>query len=207
MNEDIIHNLFPVPVYQTYRESGLDSTEKKEIEDIVDEGMIPNLNRYYTNNSYIFDTKLKNLKEFCEQKVKSYVDEIIRPKQDLEFYITQSWLNVTKPGGAHQTHAHNNSIISGAFYIRTDIGQTITCYNIHKNCLPAIEIEQLDSPWGNASCIFPVTDGQLMLFPSWLSHGVTQNPNQTKDVISLSFNTFVRGSLGKYNELNQLILQ
>ena len=33
MNEDIIHNLFPVPVYQTYRESGLDSTEKKEIED------------------------------------------------------------------------------------------------------------------------------------------------------------------------------
>ena len=47
----------------------------------------------------------------------------------------------------------------------------------------------------------------LMLFPSWLEHGVQPNKQQTKDVISISFNTFVKGNLGQRKNLNQLILQ
>ena len=208
-NDDvfIIHGLFPIPVYQAQREPNLDSTEKKEIEGIIDEGMIKNSNRYYSNNSYIFDTKLKKIKEFCEQHIKIYVKEIINPKEELNFYITQSWLNVTKPGGGHQAHAHSNSIISGAFYIQTDVGQTINCYVMHKNTQPTIEFEVESTLWNSDICSFNVINNQLLLFPSWLGHGVQVNEKQTKDVISLSFNTFVGGNLGKREGLNQLILK
>jgi len=210
MNDDnsiIINNLFPIPVYQTRRDSGLDSTEEKEIEDIIEEGMIKNLNRSYSNNSYIFDTRLYNLKEFCEQHIKTYVKEIINPTEELDFYITQSWLNVTKPGGSHQIHSHTNSIISGAFYIQTDVGQTITCYDTHKNNQPIIDLEVKElNLWNSNVFDFGVTNNQLLLFPSWLDHGVPQNKKQTKDVISLSFNTFAKGIFGKRENLNQLIL-
>jgi len=201
-----IHGVFPIPVYSTKRDSNSDSTEEKEIEDIIEEGMINNGNRDYSNNSYIFNTKLKKIKEFCEQHIKIYVKEIINPKEGLDFYITQSWLNLTKPGGSHQMHAHANSIISGAFYIQTDVGQTISCYNTHKNYQPAIEFDETGTLWNSNISNFNVSNNQLLLFPSWLVHGVAPNEKQTKDVISLSFNTFIRGNLGKRENLNQLIL-
>ena len=47
---------------------------------------------------------------------KIYVKEILNPKQELDFYITQSWLNVVQPGGSIQSHWHGNSIISGSVY-------------------------------------------------------------------------------------------
>ena len=202
-----IHGLFPIPVYQTQRESDIDSTEEKEIEDIIEEGMIKNLNRYYSNNSYIFDTRLYNLKEFCEQHIKTYVKETINPTEELDFYITQAWLNITKPGGSHQIHGHRNSIISGAFYIQTDVGQTINCYNMHQIYQPSIQFEETPTLWNTDNMSFDVTNNQLLLFPSWLDHGVTSNKTQTKDVISLSFNTFVKGNLGKRENLNHLILR
>jgi len=204
-----IHGVFPIPVYQTHRKSDLDSTEEKEIEDIIEEGMTKDFNRTYSNNSYIFDTRLKNLKEFCEEHIKTYVKEIINPKEELNFYITQSWLNVTKPGGGHQKHSHSNSIISGAFYVETDVGQTINCHDPNQRLKEIIQFypQEIIKFWNADITSFDVKKNQLMLFPSWLEHGVQPNEKQTKDVISLSFNTFVKGTLGERETLNQLILQ
>ena len=115
-----IHGIFPIPVYSVKRDSDLDSTEEKEIEDIIKGGLRVNAENSFSNNSYIFNTKLKKIKEFCEQHIKIYVKEIINPKEDLDFYITQSWLNITKPGQFHHSHYHSNSIISGVFYISTE---------------------------------------------------------------------------------------
>ena len=46
-----------------------------------------------------------------------------------------------------------------------------------------------------------------MLFPSWLSHGEEVNEKATTDRISLSFNTFVRGTLGSREDLTELVLK
>ena len=202
-----IMGIFPTPVYVSKRKSNIDSTEEKEIEDIIKEGLGKDDDLdYHTNNTYIFDTKLKNLKEFCEKHIKIYVKEILNPKQELDFYITQSWLNVIEPGGNIHRHWHSNSIISGAFYIQTDSGQTITCYDKHKY-KQIIRIESKPTnPWNFDTFIFDVTDNDLFLFPSWIDHGVEPNEEQTKDVISLSFNTFVRGTLGSNEGLTELIL-
>ena len=113
-----IHGVFPCPVYVAKRDTNLSSKEEKEIRKIIDkEGMTKNYGNSSSNNSDIFNGKLKKIKQFCEQQLKTYVKEVINPKEELDFYITQSWLNITKPGEFHHDHHHQNSIISGVFYI------------------------------------------------------------------------------------------
>ena len=200
-----IFKLFPIPVYQTYREIDLDLSEKKDVEDIIEEGFNFDGIHSFSKNSYIFDTKLKKIKEFCEEHIKAYAREIVSPKEELDFYITQSWLNLTKPGQCHQMHSHANSIISGAFYIQTDVGQIIECYNKSTNHNPTMMVDRSPTDWNSNIC-FNVTNNQLLLFPSWLVHGVPPNEHQTKNVISISFNTFVKGTLGDRKYLDELIL-
>ena len=201
--------LFPTPVFVA--KSNSDLTSKEEIEKIIQQGMKKNTSNSTSINSYIFNENLKELKQFCEQQIRIYVKDIINPKKGLDFYITQSWLNVTKPGESHQNHSHANSIISGAFYIQTDVGQTITCFNprgmMNYSYQPTIHFKEKNTVWNSETFSYEVSSGQLLLFPSWLLHGVHANSQQTKEVISISFNTFVRGNLGERKHLNRLILQ
>ena len=202
-----IIGLFPSPVYITKRDSNLDSTEEKEIEDIIEEGIYGHYSNQNSNssskNSYIFDTRLYKLKEFCKQHIETYVERIISPKKELDFYITQSWLNITKPGESHRVHSHPNSIISGVFYVSTEEDDKIYFYdpsNIKNRT--EFEINEFNI-WNSLSWFIPTEKNALLLFPSWLSHSVEENKKATTDRISLSFNTFVKGKIGQlHSELN-----
>jgi uncharacterized protein (TIGR02466 family) len=209
----IISDVFPCPVYIAKRNSNLDSTEEKEIEDFVT--INAHLGPYTTgalaqvsDNTEIFDTKLKNLKEFIEQHIKIYVKEIFNPKKELDFYITQSWLNVVEPGGNIATHYHANSIISGTFYVSTEEDDRITFSDPNAKVKELINFEQKGfTPWNANTWFFPANNNELILFPSWIEHEVAPNENATTDRISISFNTFVRGTLGMQDDLNELILK
>ena len=206
-NDFEVIGAFPIPVYHTHRNSDLDLIEKKEIEDIIDKGMWSRVSHSVSQNNFIFDTKLKNLKEFCEQHIKKYAEEILNPKQELDFYITQSWLNITKPGEYHHKHSHSNSIISGVFYISTKEDDNITFSDPNAKVKELISFESKEfNLWNATIWTFPATNNALILFPSWLDHGVNPNKEATTDRISLSFNTFVKGTLGLRKDLTELIL-
>ena len=202
-----INGIFPTPVYIVKRDSKLDSTEEKDIEDIITEGMKEGEGNSSTINTYIFNTVLKKIKEFCEQHIETYVENILSPKTELDFYITQSWLNITKPGQYHHDHHHANSIISGVFYISTVENDEIIFVD------PAVRLKRLISfgqkeynAWNSLSWFFPVNNNELILFPSWLTHGVKSNEKATTDRISISFNTFVKGIVGDRDSNTELIL-
>ena len=192
--------IFPCPVYVTKRNSNLDSTEEKEIEDIIEEGMGKSKYNLTSNNIYIFNTKLEKIREFCEQHIKIYVETTINPKEELDFYITQSWLNVTKQGKDNPQHRHPNSIISGVFYVSTIEYDRILFYNP----LERQEILQFDN---SSAYALEVEDCQLILFPSWLQHSVKPNEKATKDRLSISFNVFAKGVFGQKEEGTELILE
>ena len=196
--------LFPTPVYTIKRDSDLDSSEEKDIEDIIEGGIHQDGTLdHHSDNTYIFDTKLKNLKEFCEQHIKNYVEQVINPEEELDFYITQSWLNITKPGGSIERHWHANSIVSGVFYLSVEEGDKIIFEDPNVKVKGILTIKPKKGNFFNSfSCIFPVNNNELMLFPSWLEHGVLPNKKATRDRISLSFNTFTRGIFGYENGLN-----
>jgi len=206
-----VRGVFPQPVYVVNRGgsgySVLNATEQKEVDEIFAEGLRPNTYNESTLNNYIFNERLGKLKQFCEQQLKRYVKEIIIPKYDMELYITQAWLNITKPGTSHHAHSHPNSIISGVFYIQTEEDDKITFVdpNAHLKNLITIERENF-TIWNSDTWFLPANPGELILFPSWLSHKVEVNENATTDRISLSFNTFVKGTLGSSGHHCELIL-
>jgi uncharacterized protein (TIGR02466 family) len=209
-----ITGLFPVPIYQARRNSILNSKEKKEIADIIEDGKNANVeyssNNSFSNNKYIFKTKLVNLKEFCENHIKIYVKKVLRiENKELDFYITQSWLGIATPGENHAFHFHPNSIISGVFYIDTEESDQILFQD--PNWRNKISLF-LDHPieygtWNSDSWHFNSINNELFLFPSWLEHSVPQNFKATKDRISLAFNVFVKGRVGDQEALNELIIQ
>ena len=53
--------------------------------------------------------------------------------------------------------------------------------------------------------LFNTNHNMLILFPSWLEHGVEQNEKATTNRISLAFNIFVKGTLGSRDQLTELI--
>ena len=203
-----IHGVFPCPVYIVKRDTNLSPKEAKEIGKIVKEGVYRTIGNSASDNSYIFNGKLKKIKQFCEEQLKIYVKEVINPKEELDFYITQSWLNITKPGGYHHEHSHQNSIISGVFYISTEEDDKITFSDPNMKIKEVIKFEQREfNLWNSTSWFFPSITSELVLFPSWLEHKVDMNEKATTDRISISFNTFVRGTLGSRYGLTELILK
>jgi len=205
-----IRCMFPVPVYATNRDLVVEKEnekEKKEIEDIIKEGMRENILNLQTVNSRIFDTKLHNLKEFCEQHIKIFVKEIINPKEDLDFYITQSWINLSKPGHSHPKHFHNNSILSGIYYIATVEDDGVCFYDPNVKLKHFLNFESKEViPINMSESLMSINTRDLLIFPSWLEHSVEPNPKATTNRISLSFNTFTKGTFGNHLNLNELIL-
>ena len=205
--ENVIQGLFPIPVYIVKRDSNLSPKEEKEIRKIVKEGMYENAGNSTSNNSHIFNGNFKNLKQFCEQQLKIYVKQIISPKEELDLYITQSWLNITKPGEFHHEHYHQNSIISGVFYVAAEEDDNIIFTDPSGKLKKQIAFEQKENNlWNSLTWVFPVSKNELILFPSWLSHGVKENEKATTNRISISFNTFAKGTLGSRPNLSELIL-
>ena len=216
-NEFGVVGIFQNPVYYAHRNEDFDLTEEKEIEDIVNNGQKHQNSlgpqedtclHGVTVDSYIFNTKLKKTKEFCEYHIKQYVKEIINPKEeDIELYITQSWLNVLKPGGTHQMHIHPNSVISGVFYVNVNENDGIWFYG-RQTASEVIKIKEKENTIYNSDRVFiNVKDLFLLLFPSSMEHSVEPNNKATTDRISISFNTFVKGKVGDKNELTDLIFQ
>jgi len=215
-----VAGIFPTPIYIAQREIGLDNsglteTEDKEIEEIIENGMMatndthPEL-RSMSEDKYIFNDKLQDIKEFCEDHIDNYVKEVHNPRKDLEFYITQSWLNYTKLGGSHGMHTHQNSWISGVFYLSAPEGNGICFYDPNMRIKRILKIDSsLENPsqWQGEKITVPLETNQLVLFPSWLGHAVDPNPEQTTTRLSLAFNVFFAGTIGIESDLTELILK
>ena len=208
-----IEGIFPLPVYMAKRDSDLDSTEKKEVEDIIDEGMHdpthePRGGNWTSHNTYIFNNKLTKIKQFCEKHINIYVKEILNPKEEVNYYITQSWLNVTNPGEWHPHHTHANSIISGTFYISIEEGDTITWLDPNSKAKEPQSTPKEFNSWNTPEWSFTVNNNQLLLFPSWLDHYVPPNQSaRSEPRMTIAFNTYAKGGFGTAFNRNELILQ
>ena len=218
-NDYKIEPLFPLPLYMTKRDSDLNHTERQEVKDIVDEGMYDPKEGGYrigygggnwtTHNSYLFKTKLKALEKFCDKHINNYAREVFNPADDIEYYITQSWLSITNPGEWHPHHRHANSIISGVFYIDTEDTDRITWIDPNidqKEKGPLTESKDVNI-WNAPEWSSTVENNLLLLFPSWMMHYVPINDEaRSKPRMTIAFNSYAKGRFGNSNSRNELIL-
>ena len=214
-NDYKIEGIFPLPLYMAKRNSDLEHSEREEIKDIIDEGMMDPGDgnslggNWTTHNSYIFNTKLEKLKQFCDKHIANYVEEILNPKEDINYYITQSWLSITNPGDWHPHHRHANSIISGVFYIDTEESDKLMWLDpnqAEKEKGPITEPKNLNI-WNASEWELPVKNNMLLLFPSWMTHYVPKNLSaRSNPRMTIAFNSYAKGKFGNTASRNELIL-
>jgi uncharacterized protein (TIGR02466 family) len=161
-------------------------------------------NKVAEDNKVLNTPALYDIKRFIENSLREYFLFLYPGREDMEIYITQSWMNCTKSGEWHHQHAHPNSFISGVFYIECDDSDSIDFVKRAYNQITVVPKEWTlyNSPNWN----FKTEKNLLLLFPSSLEHTVSQitKPNHTR--VSLAFNTFIRGSLGDGDALTELRL-
>ena len=200
----IINGIFPTPIYISKIDREL---TKKELS-FIDKTKLDTYNNEgnaTSNDNYILNNKaFKDLKEELDLKVQDYFDKVISPANNITPYITQSWLNYTETNQYHHKHAHPNSLVSGVFYIN--------CHEEHDKIkffndnYKTIKLEIKDwNMWNSESWWFSVKTGDVILFPSSLTHMVeTKQGDNTR--ISLAFNVFIKGTVGNNKQLTELHL-
>tara|TARA_R100000426_G_scaffold60086_1_gene42425 strand:- start:585 stop:1208 length:624 start_codon:yes stop_codon:yes gene_type:complete len=207
MNSPEIHSIFPTPVYCTKIDRPFTKQELQFVKQQKNHSH-NNTGNITTNDNYILNRKqFKNIKKFLDKHCKNYLDTIICPENNLELYITQSWLNYTDANQFHHKHEHPNSVISGVFYFDSDVKNDKILFSHpipYKQISPKINNKKFNL-WNSQTWFFPVETGDLIMFPSSTTHQVeTKKGNNTR--ISLAFNTFFKGSVGSNFQLTQLIL-
>jgi len=196
-----VTGIFPVPIYQTILNREI-STEEKNFFNKLER--TKNSYNYNSKNNYVLDEEpLSTLKKELFLRVEDYFQKIITPKTHVLPYITQSWVNWTKSGEEHHKHAHSNSLFSGVFYIDADEEyDSIKFFKRHTYESLSIEPHEYHL-FNSESWTFKVKTGDIILFPSSLGHLVESKIGDNLRT-SLSFNTFIKGTIGVDVELTEL---
>ena len=202
--EAIINGIFPTPIYISKLDRNI-SNEELSFIDKTKLDIYNNEGNTTSNDNYILNNKsFKNLKEKLDLKVQDYFDKVISPANNIKPYITQSWLNYTETNQYHHKHAHPNSLVSGVFYINCH--EEYDKIKFFNDKYSAIKLEVKDwNMWNSESWWFHVKTGDIILFPSSLTHMVeTKQGDNTR--ISLAFNVFIKGKIGNNKSLSELHL-
>lgn len=199
-----VTGLFPTPVFSNTLDRELTENELAFIKE--NENKIrPNTGNYSSIDNQILESReLASIKKFFMDNIQSYFDDIICPRDAVSPYISLSWLNYTYDQGFHHSHCHNNSIISGVFYIQTNEDD-----KIHFSKLTASPIQFTSKNYHEFNSQvwwLPAEKNCLLLFPSDLYHEV-KNHDSDETRISLSFNVFVKGKIGSLEDLSYIELK
>jgi uncharacterized protein (TIGR02466 family) len=202
--EATINGIFPTPIYISKLNRELTNKELSFIDNNKND-CNKNEGNITSNDNYILNQKVfKDLKTDLDLIVKDYFEKVISPTDTITPYITQSWLNYTETNQYHHKHAHPNSLVSGVFYINCD--DKLDKIKFFKEDYKTIKPEIKDwNIWNSESWWFHVKTGDVILFPSSLTHMVeTKQGDNTR--ISLAFNVFIKGNIGNNKNLTELVL-
>jgi uncharacterized protein (TIGR02466 family) len=150
--------------------------------------------------------EFKGVRDVVVRELDRYTRELLAVNKSIEFYLTNSWVNVHQRGHSAGAHLHHNSLISGVLYLKTNDASGDLVF--HRDVLslvpfpPALDLD-IDSfnlynckSWGYR----PKTN-DICLFPSVVNHSVDRNESD-EERVSLAFNVYVRGDFGALHKLS-----
>ena len=206
----MIYDVFPTPVYrsnlgQRITQEQLDYCRKLELID-------NEKNKSSKNDNVLSSFYFKNILDFIGKEIWHFAHNVYGyDDSKVQFYITQSWVNITKKNQAHHAHTHSNSIFSGVFYIKVEETDSISFIRREKHypfvndiIIPKKDLTEDSEKYAGINFNCNIREGDLLLFESMLPH--YYDPIETDERISLSFNTFVKGELGHRDQMTHLFL-
>lgn len=196
--------IFPTPILT----ASLEREFTKQELDFCSAGnqeLVKNMGNNHSKDTYVLEApELAAIKSECLKAVAAYMDVVVKPREDVTPYITQSWLNYTEKDQYMHKHLHTNSYLSGVIYIHAEKDLDKLYFHdqrYNQLALPAHTYDNMNSEnWW-----FPVETGSIVIFPSSATHSVEYvTSNETR--ISLAFNVFLKGTLGCHDRLTELKL-
>ena len=203
--EHQIMNLFAVPVYKMPLGRDFTDQELKFFQTEMQNPVVAIANKASRNKNVLGADAMQALRSFIQDNLNRYFQLIYNSSNDVSLAITQSWLSQTRRGESHHSHSHPNSVVSGVLYIKLAKDDGINFYRDDERNW--YELMPRDHNYYNAHSIFVQTEvASLILFPSHIKHGVRE---VTADIdrLSLAFNTFFTGTLGKDEFSNALTIK
>ena len=203
MPEYKVHQLWPKPIFDTeipIKQKWLDFAYNSEYERVFVE------NGDYTKDKYVLN-KLPDLKQLILEQVNIFTTDYLKVF-DVEFYFLNSWIVKHHPKDWAQDHMHENSLLSGVYYLDApkDAGGIVFVKGYNEQEIFPMAITPKVSEYNyvtSKQMTFKVNPGKLVIFPSNLMHSVEENKSNNNRY-SLAFNLFCRGNFG--HKEAQLIL-
>jgi uncharacterized protein (TIGR02466 family) len=127
-------------------------------------------------------------------------------RSTLELRLQCCWASTLVQADRFEVHQHANSFLSGAFYLEVDAAAKPLRFRD-----PRPQARTLDIPVDTELRInqryyeVDASDGQLVLFPSWLEHRVRASYSDAPRT-SVSFNLTLHGEVGRTEELTRATL-
>ena len=195
-----VQGWFSTPIYFNKVQEPVLSTIQKEFDSVVLEfekndtfqynaGWLPRTHKISDTNfktNFLEDYKLDTFVKELSIHVNAYVQEIGMPaSKATSFKITNSWMTKFASNEFSHSHDHGSSDISGAYYYAVPNHTNGGSIQFHS------PVEQLNTSYVYEhiprQVAYPAEVGGILLFPSWLRHGVSFNESD-QDRMSVSFN-------------------
>ena len=197
-NAQII-GLFPTPIY-----IGNYPNDIREMVKYFDSQEFDKASDGYghiSKNSYIIDHPIcEDLRIFVRACMLDYGRNLHRYKLD-DIVFTQSWLTKKATHMFHKAHTHPNTLISSVFYYEMKPNDPPLCFSnrVYSSNRPIFEPSYLDDyqdhPFSQEMFFVHPKQNDLIIFPSWFTHGVPPNPNKEYRK-SLGINALPKGMIG-----------
>ena len=183
-----VTSLFSIPIYDHQYDEDLGDLENECIKrSTLDSGQVfTNFGGWHSNNISSNDDFFSEFILEIEKQANNFAKEI-EINQSLK--LSNLWININGYKDFNLRHTHENSIISGVFYVKVpDKSSKITFYNpAFKLMMREWNVNLKHNHYTSSVWSIPPQKGKLLLFPSWLEHEVSPNLSQ-ESRISISFN-------------------
>ena len=135
------------------------------------------------------DSLFADLKKKLDKHAAAYARDLHLELAGGRLVMDSLWINILKPGGAHSSHIHPHSVLSGTVYVTIPPGAS--ALKLEDPRLPmmmAAPTRQTDAPEERQTFVYvQPAAGTVLMWESWLRHEVPANAAKS-DRISVSFN-------------------
>ena len=152
-----------------------------------------NINGWQSESIFI-DQKRPYISNLLTE-IKSIIPEISKDfgiNKDIE--LANAWININPKNSSNQFHIHPHSVLSGVYYVSAnEHNGDLIFYNDVKTDMINHTFLNVNTRNTCSSVNYKPTINRIILFPSWILHGVGIN-NSSEDRISIAFNFNVKGT-------------